>query len=1127
MTASVKRSILSLRAGVTTTPLNEIVRLSDMQRCEDLYVYYALFLDVRQISAALLNSIEIEENDYGHVMCSWADWSSERDAFWSASAFSLFSSTMYSTTSFILSFYFFFSLVFSTSATSSVAYPVSDQYPLIARVGQPYSWSISPETFATSNSDNTTVIASGIPQWLSFSNLTFYGTPSVSDEGSVNVTLETDGARDSFTLCVTHYPPPRANISLGDQFSTSNPSMSSVFPINFGSALRDDKPALRVPLRWSFSIGFQPDTFTNDLDLFYYAQLANGSRLPNWLSFDNNTATFDGVAHTPPLQEGEKVELVLIASDQEGYSAVRVPFDLFIASHDLSLSNPLVLNVTANQEFKLDVREQPWFFKDVFVDNTTFSSDNITALFVDTSDADWVIYDSGALTLTGVAPSSGAFSLPMSLSALNESLSMNSTLVVVPSFFSAEVLPGAFTNPGTDAFIPLSRYLSSDRYFSGHDVSLSASSSSPFLNLTMQGSEYFLSGRIPDQPDALHIDVQLTAFDHGTRATSHATLRISFRAPSSEVAAKEALAKHRRLVLGLSIGLGGAAGLVFLAGILALVRKYCRPEDAARGPYSPDEKAGELPGPDLEGGYGWSEKAGLGLSDLEVVRDLPVVFLFIYSLHSLQPKRPNYRDGGIGYTPSLVPGSPPPRRTTKAAFFRNVRAAVRNFSSGNGSSAARKSAISRPVLMFTKDSNDNMRALRAAAGLEEGGCVGSAPDSLDAAPGDGISLGLSSGLGSSPTSTTGHSNGTGKMSIPRQRADFGPARLAAHQRARSVSHAGGSSASKSTHARRRSTDTQATRSSGDRDRDDELAEAVIVTASRATSLRSARSSAYSYAPSAYTRDSHNGGAGAQVAKPRLVPFTARGVPVPVPTLTSIAGPAGPREQRRVSQVAALVSPEAATSSLRPGQDVETDAIMTDGLRYVRAFGDQNADFEPTRPPNLGRQSPAPVPARSNSKRSSRSFARQDGVSPTQTLSSYVYPSPSQSVSSSVKRGSKGSRGSLMMSRILVRTGEAFAFKYPIALSVPPNMTSPDRKLTVRPLYGGSGLPSFLSHAVSGATPSLSGSGPNKKRRMRYEVEFWGTPCSKDAGEVIVGIFTDDKSAECVGRLVVEVVSRGT
>ncbi|KAL5522890.1 AXL2 [Sanghuangporus sanghuang] len=1017
---------------------------------------------------------------------------------------------MYSTTSLLLSFCFFFLLILPTSATSSVAYPVSDQYPLIARVGQAYSWSISPETFATSDSDNSTISASSLPPWLSFSNSTFYGTPSASDEGPINVTLEAGGARDSFTLCVTHFPPPRANIALADQFNTSNPSMSSVFPISTGSALRDDKPALRVPLRWSFSIGFQPDTFVNDLDLFYYAQLANGSRLPDWLSFDNRTATFDGVARTPPLRDGEKVELVLIASDQEGYSAYRAPFDLLVASHDVSLSRSLVFNVTADQEFKIDIREQSWFFNGVSVDNTAFLADNITSLILDTSSANWVNYDDESFTLSGMAPSSGIFSLPMSLLAFNESLSMNTTVAIVPSYFNAAVLPGAFANPGTDASISLARYFSLDKYFADHDVSLSASSSTPFLNLTMQGSEYLLTGHIPEQPDVSHIDVQLSAFDHVTHATSHATLRVSLRMPSSDVTAKEALAKHRRLVLGLSIGLGGTAGLILLAGILALLRRFCRAEDTARGPYSPDEKVGELPVPDLEeGGYGWSEKAGLGLSDLELL------------------KRPNYKDGGIGYTPSILPGSPPPKRTTKGVFFRNVRAAVKNFSSSNGNGSTRKSAISKPVLMFTKDSNDNMRALRAAAGLEDRGYTSSAVDSLDATPGGGISFGLSSGLGSSPTSTTGHSNETGKVSIPRQRADFGPVRSGAHQRARSASHARSSSTPKGSHARRRSTDTQGTRSSGDRDRDDELAEAVIVTASRATSLRSARSSAYSYAPSAYIRDSHPGGV-AQVTRPRLVPFTsARGVPVPVPTLTSIAGPAGPREQRRVSQVAALVSPEAATSSKAGAHDADTDAIMTDGLRYVRAFGDQNTDFEPARPPNLGRQSPAPIATRSNSKRSSHSFARQDGVSPTQTLSSYVYPSPSQSVESSVKRGSRGSRGSLMMSRILVRTGEAFAFKYPIALSVPPNpASSAERKLCVRPLYGGSNLPSFLAHAVSGATPSLSGAGSNRKRRMRYEVEFWGTPNTNDVGEVIVGIFTDDSTAECVGRLVVEVVPRG-
>ena len=42
---------------------------------------------------------------------------------------------------------------------------------------------------------------------------------------------------------------------------------------------------------------------------------------------------------------------------------------------------------------------------------------------------------------------------------------------------------------------------------------------------------------------------------------------------------------------------------------------------------SPNEKVNELPGPDLEGGgYGWSEKAGLELSEPRLVR---AVFLIM------------------------------------------------------------------------------------------------------------------------------------------------------------------------------------------------------------------------------------------------------------------------------------------------------------------------------------------------------------------------------------------------------------------------------------------------------------------------------------------------------------------
>ena len=133
----------------------------------------------------------------------------------------------------------------------------------------------------------------------------------------------------------------------------------------------------------------------------------------------------------------------------------------------------------------------------------------------------------------------------------------------------------------------------------------------------------------------------------------------------------------------------------------------------------------------------------------------------------------------------------------------------------------------------------------------------------------------------------------------------------------------------------------------------------------------------------------------------------------------------------------------------------------------------------------------------------------------------------------------------MMSRILVRAGETFKFKYPVAASSSPTSspagtqggTVVDRKLSARLLYG-RGLPAFLSYAIAPAsassTPASNRSpGKNGRRdrdRERTEVEFWGTPRAADVGEIVVGIFDDGVGGEegerCVGRLVVEVVAKG-
>ena len=199
---------------------------------------------------------------------------------------------------------------------------------------------------------------------------------------------------------------------------------------------------------------------------------------------------------------------------------------------------------------------------------------------------------------------------------------------------------------------------------------------------------------------------------------------------------------------------------------------------------------------------------------------------------------------GIGYTPGMV---------KKGTFFSGIKRAVRNFSSGAGSIAARrkKSLISRPILMFAKPSEEALDALQRRAGTGPGtppearafGSIGAAQDDADAA---------SLALHSTPTSSAGHTDGT--ASIPRQRADFGPARalgvapqapqvaaVSPGRTPRAVVRSAGKGKEPErvqAHGRGRSADTARTGSSGEREL--ELEEAVIATASRAASVRRRR-----------------------------------------------------------------------------------------------------------------------------------------------------------------------------------------------------------------------------------------------------------------------------------------------
>ncbi|KAJ7043549.1 hypothetical protein C8F04DRAFT_1366400 [Mycena alexandri] len=116
-------------------------------------------------------------------------------------------------------------------SSSTVSFPLDDQRPSIAR-----------STFS-SPAGGIQLSVSPLPTWLSFdpSTMTFSGNARRQGRRQSRNHNDGDGLR---------------NIPLSNQFSSDNPALSSVFVVSPDSALATSNPALRIPYRWSFSIGF-------------------------------------------------------------------------------------------------------------------------------------------------------------------------------------------------------------------------------------------------------------------------------------------------------------------------------------------------------------------------------------------------------------------------------------------------------------------------------------------------------------------------------------------------------------------------------------------------------------------------------------------------------------------------------------------------------------------------------------------------------------------------------------------------------------------------------------------------------------------------------------------------------
>ncbi|KAF9219766.1 hypothetical protein BS17DRAFT_377152 [Gyrodon lividus] len=702
-----------------------------------------------------------------------------------------------------------FAAISLVSGTVYVDNPLDGQLPLIARTGESYSWSMSSKTFSTDLDQTIIYSASGMPAWLSFDNvtLTFHGTPAAADEGTPQVTVTADdtesAASASFILCVTPYPAPTLQKTLSQQFYAGNGALSSVFFLAPGSALATDDPVLRVPSKWSFSIGLDSDTYTASNNLYYGALLSDGTPLPEWIKFDASTVTFDGVAPSDQqIPTPLTLEIEVHAADQKGYSAGYVTFNLVVATHELStLSSLPTVNITAGTPCNVTMSSAA-DFSGVLLDGQPIQPVNVSVLSVDvTSYKNWLKYDAESKTLYGLPPDNltaadGKPVLPVTLTSnFNQTLYISMALDIVPSYFSQSDLGTINADPGQQVQFDLTKFFANPST-QHSDANLSASfypAASSYLTFNPVTAQ--LTGQIPADSNVAKVEVTFVAYSRITHSTSHATLSVvspELERVNGDGTSGMAAPSKSRVTLIVSLVFGIIGGLFLLGFALALFRRCARVKDSAvlgeegTRAWTDEEKRWYGIGIEVKDGrnhsrgYGWSKEADTSAMSEKGSFETQAKENSFDPSH--YPQNSNYDSLGLGLrrvsphvptTPSTVQASCAEGVMKKAEFLGRIRDTARNVSDKyKRRSPPTRPIISNPVPLTSR--RQQVEGLPIEGQYVE---IVKSPPNIGSTTSSIMDGRLAEKRVSTLASfTSSPSNSTGERSIPRRRADFAPPR---------------------------------------------------------------------------------------------------------------------------------------------------------------------------------------------------------------------------------------------------------------------------------------------------------------------------------------------------------------
>lgn len=244
-------------------------------------------------------------------------------------------------------------LILLARGEPQIAFPLNSQLPPVARIGDPFSFYLSRDTFQSDT--NITYSLGEHPSWLEVdsSEGRLYGTPrddAVPPGSVVGQTVEIIATDDNgsatmnSTLVVSRRRPLTVVKSMEEQISNFGHHSAPTSLVSYPSV--------------DFSFTFDSNTFDGQSDeVDYYATSADGSPLPAWVKFDKYSLTFSG--RTPPLasliQPPQNFSMRLVASDIVGFAGQTVPFSIVVGSHEITTGRRVVpLNVTRGSKLSYD-----------------------------------------------------------------------------------------------------------------------------------------------------------------------------------------------------------------------------------------------------------------------------------------------------------------------------------------------------------------------------------------------------------------------------------------------------------------------------------------------------------------------------------------------------------------------------------------------------------------------------------------------------------------------------------------------------------------------------------------------------------------------------------------------------